>query len=289
MRHQPSKSSLVAKSKSQQKQSPWACTGLQSLDRDRLAIFRFNDTLPIAAKDDSVDGAKGVAQDTNEINDIDQGSNSADLSQTSSSTNESDSSEDDRSQTHSTTSSDGANSENARGDHNAKRKGHCEKTSQDKIRIGAKQIKINKLLDKIEKSVLARKDHLDEFTRPLNQSLWEGVDFITPAQWHFDSLVDSADNDPVQAVLHKWCMYRNLEERIEQGAIEGHTKPQVKKEYKIEMLTESLSFQAVNSQNRENKRRQFDLYLQQGAIFDTLFKLCPGLMGFIAPFLKTTE
>ena len=300
MRHHRYGSSIVQKSKSQQKQSSWACTGLQALDHDQLAVFRLSDVSrrrsnvdrnrgrPIA-DDGSIEGDNDVGQDVNKIYSNDRGSGSASLCQKNSGTNEPDRSNNDRSQQQSATSSGSTDSESAQCDHNINSKGDGSSNSQDKTPTDANQAKINKLLEKIEKSSKTRKDYFDECTRSLNQSLWKEIDFITPAQWHFDSLVDSAENDPVRVVLHKWSLHQNLKERIDQGTLHGHTHPQYKRRYKDDMMQESLSFRALDSKNRESKRHLFDLYLRQGAVFDTLFTLCPGLLGLVAPLLTTLE
>jgi len=300
VRHHPSKSSVVQKSQSQQKRSSWACTGLQTLGHDRLAVFCLGDSSrqktspdsnserPIA-EDGGIEGDKDAGQDINETNRTDQDSDSASLCQKNGGTNEPDSSNNDRSQHQSNTSSDGTDNVNAQGDHNAIRKGDGRYNSQEEIPIGTKQAKINRLLEKIEKSIKTRTDNHDEYTRLLNRSLWKGIDFVTSAQWHFDSLVDSAENDPVRVVLHKLSLHQNLKERIEQGALHGHIHPQYKRRYKDDMMQESPSFRALDRKHQESKRHLFDLYLRQGAVFDTLFILCPGLVGLVAPLLTTSE
>lgn len=55
------------------------------------------------------------------------------------------------------------------------------------------------------------------------------------------------------------------------------------------MMKMSLLCLARDSKRKKSKRRRLDRYLQQGAVFDKLYSLCPGLMGLIAPTLTTLE
>lgn len=112
---------------------------------------------------------------------------------------------------------------------------------------------------------------LSERFRSWNQSLWKGIELITSAQWHFDSLVDWKEHDPVRRVIHKTCLHRNT------------------RQYKDEVMKVSPLCNALDSKHESSKRRQFDRYLQQGAVFDKLYSLCPGLMGLIAPTLTMPE
>lgn len=66
----------------------------------------------------------------------------------------------------------------------------------------AKDTKLDTLIEKVEKSINMSEDGLNERIRSWNPSLWEGVEFISSAQWHFDSLVDSKENDPVRVIKH---------------------------------------------------------------------------------------
>ena len=118
--------------------------------------------------------------------------------------------------------------------------------SRNKAAIDADHVKINRLIEKIEKSIKKRADDYDERTRTWIQSLWEKIDFMISAQWDFDLLVDSAENDPVRVVLHKMGLYRNLSERIEEGASHGRTYRKYYKLHKERMMQESLSFHGID-------------------------------------------
>lgn len=130
---------------------------------------------------------------------------------------------------------------------------------------------------------------LSERFRSWNQSLWKGIELITSAQWHFDSLVDWKEHDPVRRVIHKTCLHRNLQEKIKQGALKGCQHKTYTRQYKDEVMKVSPLCNALDSKHESSKRRQFDRYLQQGAVFDKLYSLCPGLMGLIAPTLTMPE
>jgi len=122
-----------------------------------------------------------------------------------------------------------------------------------------------------------------------NQFLWEGVEFLTSAQWHFDSLVDSKENDPVRRVIHKLSLHRKLEEKIHQGIRDGCQHKTYTRQYKDDVMKMSPLSGALDSKHQKSRRRLFDRYLQQGAVFQRLYSLCPGLMGLIAPTLTMPE
>jgi len=301
VRQCPSKSFVVQKRQSQQTQSLWACTGLRSTNRDRLAVFclsgvsqrrdlrDWNSKKPIA-KDGGNEGDKNAVRDTNETtaNGNGNGSDSA-SSQKNSGTNERESSDKDRSQDQSNTNSDGIDTQNLQGDHDGNGKDDLGDDSQDKSADDAKGAKLITLIEKVEKSINTPEDDLDERIRSWNPFLWEGVEFISSAQWHFDSLVDSKENDPVRRVIHKLSLHWKLEEKINQGALNGCQHKTYTRRYKDDVMKVSPSSRALDSKRRQSKRHLFDRYLRQGAVFHRLCSLCPGLMGLIAPTLTIHE
>lgn len=286
MRHHYSESSVVQKSQSQQIQSSWACTESRTFGNDRLAVFCLGDVpqrrdsrheeRPIA-ENGGIERDKDAGKDI-ETNANDKGSDSTTSCQQNRGYDEPYNPEIDHSQ-----------DQNIHSDHNGNGKDNSGDDNKNKAANDANRIKINRLIEKIENSIKKRKDDHDERTHTWIQTLWEKIDFFTSAQWDFDSLVDSAENDPVRVVLHKMSLYRNLNARIEQGVLRGRTHRQYHKQYKREMMEESLSFRGIDSKVQESKRRLFDLYLQQGALFDRMCTLCAGLVGLVAPILTTSE
>ena len=299
MRQCSSKPSVVQKCQSEQTQSLWACTGLRSVNCDRLAVFCLsgvsqrrdirdrNSKRPIA-KDGGNKGDKNAVKDVNETNANDKASDSA-SSQKNSGTNERDSSDKDRSQERSNSNSDGIDTQNVQGNHSGNGKDDLGDDSQGTIADDAKGAKLITLIEKVEKSINTPEDDLDERIRSWNPSLWQGVEFISSAQWHFDSLVDSKENDPIRRVIHKLGLHRKLEEKINQGAINGCQHKTYTRKYKDDVMKLSPSSRTPDSKRRQSKRHLFDRYLRQGAVFHRLCSLCPGLMGLIAPTLTIPE
>ena len=293
MRLRPSNPSVVQKSQSQQPQSLWACTGLRTPDDDRLAIFfrrnsrDGNSKRPIA-EDSGIEGDKNAG--INETSANDNNSDSASSCQRDSGTNEPDSADKDRSQDQSNTNSDGIDTQTVQGDHNGNGKDDRGDDSQDKTADDAKDANINPLIEKIENFIKTRrKDELESYIRPWNHSLWEGTEFITSPQWHFDSLVDSKEGDPVRRVIHKMNLHRDLKEQIRQGALKGCQHQKYTRQYKDQVMKISSLSDSLESKRQMNIRRLFDTWLQQGAVFHRLCSLCPGLMGLIAPTLTKSE
>lgn len=295
MRHYPCKSSVVQKSQSQQTQSSWACAGLRTFEHDQLAVFCLSgqrrdrcdsSSERSIAEDSGIEGDKGTSEDVNETSGSNNGNNSTSSYQENSATNRPDSSDKDRSQDQSNTNSDGIDNQNVEGDYSPNGQDNSGDDSQDET---ADNAKINRLIEKIEKSIKAREDNLEEYTSSWNETFWAGVDSKTPAQWSFDSLVDSAENDPFRAVIHRLSLHRNLEERIRQNARQGQTHKKYKRQCKDDMMEESPSFCALDSQRQDSRRRMFDIYVRQGAIFDKMGQLCPGFVGLIAPILTFSE
>ena len=297
MRHHPSKPSIVQKSQWQQTQSSWACAGLRALEHNRLAVFcrsdvsqrrdsrDCNDQRPNAEDGDN-EGDTEAGQDISETSANDNGSDSASQN---SGTKEPDNSDKDRSQDQSNINSGGIDTPEVQGSQNGNGKENREDDNQDKAAHDKDHVKINRLIEKIEKSIDKYNDGHDERTHTRIQTLWKRIDYLTSAQWDIDSLDDSEKNDPLRRVLHKLSLHRNLKKRIEQGAILGHTSPQYKKQYKEEMMQESPSFRDSDSNLQENDRRRFDVYLRQGAIFDKLYTLCAGSVALVAPILTSAE
>lgn len=297
MRQCPSKPSVVQKCQSQQKQSLWACTGLRSVDCDRLAVFCLNgvpqrrdirDSKRPIAEDSGNEGDQNAVKDLNEPNANDIGSDSA-SSQKNSGTNEESSSHKNRSQDQSNAHSDGIDTQNVQGNHSANGKDGLGDYSQVKTADDAKDAKIITLVEKVEKSINTPEDDLNERIRPWNPSLWDCVGFISSAQWHFDSLVDSKENDPVRRVIHKLSLHWKLEEKIHQGALNGCQHKTYTRQYKDDVMEMSPSSRTLDSKHRQSKRHLFDRYLRQGAVFHRLYSLCPGLLGLIAPTLTISE
>ena len=234
MRHRPSKPSIFQKSQSQQTQSSWAFTGLRALKHNRLAVFcrsdvsqrrdtrDCNNERPIAedgVNEEDIEAGK----DVNKASANDKGSDSASSCQQNSGTNEPDNSDKNRLQDQSCTNSGGIDTQNVQGDHNGNGKDNRGDDNQDKAANDANHIKINRLIEKIEKSITKDDDNHDERTRTRIQTVWERIDYLTSAQWDFDSLVESEKNDPVRGVLHKLSLHRNLNERIKQGVLRGQS------------------------------------------------------------------
>jgi len=300
VRHHPSKPSIVQKFQSQQTQSTWAFTGLRPLEHNQLAVFRRSDVSrrrdsrdgnnkrPIA-EDGADEGDIEAGKDTNEARANDKGSDSASSGQQNSGANDSDNSDKDRSQDQRSTNSGGIDTQKVQSDQNRNGKGDRGHDHVDKAANDADHVKIYGLIEKIEMSVKPYEDDHNERTRTRIQTLWEKIDYLTPAQWAFDSLVDSEENDPVRRVFHKLSLHRNLNERITQGALLGHTSPQYKKQYKEDMMQESPLFRGNGSNLQATNRRRFDFYLQQGAIIDKLCTLCAGLVALVAPMLTSAE
>ena len=268
----------------------WACTGFRVLDDDRLAIFcrgvsydRNNKRL--IAEDGGIEGDKDAV---NETSTNDKNSDSASSYQNDGGTNKPESSDKDHSQDQSNINSDGIGTQNVQDDHNGNGKDDRGDDSQDKTANDTKDTKIKTLIEKIENSIKTNVN-LDGRIHSWNQSLWKGIKLITSEQWHFDSLVDPEENDPVRKVIHKMSLYRNLEERMEQGARNGCQHQTYKRQYKDDVMKTSLLCRALDSKHQRSRRRLFDRYLQQGAVFDKLCSLCPGLMGLIAPTLTIPE
>jgi len=296
VRNHPSKPSIVQKSPSQETQSSWAFTGLRALEYNRLAIFcrsdvsrpnNCNNKRPIAedgANKDDTRADKG----TNEARPNDKGSHSFSSCQQNSGAYEPDNFDKDRSQDQSSTNSGGIDTQKVRSDQNCNGKGDRGHDNEDKAADNADHGKICRLIEKIETSVKHENDH-NERTRTRIQSLWEKTDYLTLAQWAFDSLVDSEENDPIRRVFLKLGLHRNLNARIKQGALLGHTSPRFKKQFKEDMIQESPTFRGGNSDLQEANRRRFDYYLQQGAIIDKLCTLCAGLVALVAPILTSAE
>ena len=286
MRRHPSKPSVVRKSQSQQTQSLWACTGLRTLEHDRLAVFCLRD---IPQRRDSRDCnserpiVEDAGKDIHETSTNDKGSHSASSCQKNSGTNEPDSSDKDRSQDQSNTNSDGIDTQTVQKD-------DLGDDSLDKTADDAKDAKINPLIEKIENFIKTRReDELQSCIHPWNHPLWEGTEFITSAQWHFDSLVDSKESDPVRRVIHKTSLHRDLEKQIRQGALNGCQHQKYTRLYKDDVMKISSLSDSKESKRQKSKRRLFDVWLQQGAVFHRLCSLCPGLMGLIAPTLTKSE
>lgn len=300
MRQYPSKTSVIQKCQSQQTQSLWACNGLRAVDCNRLAVFCLsgvsrrrdirdcNSKRPIT-EDGGIEGDKDAVKDINETSASNKGSDSASSCQKNSGINEPDSSDKDRSQDQGNANSDGVDTPNTQGDHNGNGKDGRGDDSQNKPAYDAKDIKINALIEKIEMSLKTPEDDLNKRIRSWNLSLWEKIEFLTSAQWHFDSLIDSKENDPVRRVIHKLSLYRKLEEKINQGALNGCQHKTYTRQYKDDVMEVSPSFRALDSKSQQSKRRLFDRYLQQGAVFHRLCSLCPGLMGLIAHTLTISE
>jgi len=295
VRRSPCKSSVVQKSQSQQTQSSWACAGLRTFEHDQLAVFCLSgqrrdrcdsSSERSIAENSGIEGDKDTSEDLNETSDSNNENNSTSPYQETSATNRPDSSDKDRSQDQSNTNSDGIDNQNVEADHSPNGQ---DDSGDDSHGETANDAKINKLIGKIEKSIKAREDNLEKYTSSWNQNFWAGVDFKTPAQWSFDSLVDSAENDPFRAVLHRLSLHRNLEERIRQNARQGQTHMKHKRQCKDDMMEESPLFCALDSQRQDSRRRMFDIYVRQGAIFDEIGTLCPGLIGLVAPILTFSE
>ncbi len=297
MRQRPSKPSIVQKSQSQRTQFSWACTGLRTFERDNLAVFRLSnvsqrtktcdrDSERPTAEDGAIEGDRRPCKFISETSANDKGRDSVSSYQKNSSNNESDSADKDRSQDQSYTTNNSTDNQNVQDGHSDNEDGGGAEGSQDH---DAEHAKINKLIEKIEKSLETRRKILDEHTQSWIHSLWGYIDFITPAQWDFDSLLDSAESDPFRIVLHKLRLHWNLKARTEQGALHGCASNRYIRQYKNEMIRESPSFRALDSRRQEAKRRLFELYLRQGEVFDRMCLLCPGLVGLVAPILTTLE
>ena len=296
MRHNPFKPTIVQKSQPQQTQFTWAFRGLRTLEHNRLAVFCRSDVsqrkdsrvcnseTPIA-EDGANQGDIEVGTDINKASANDKGSDSSSSCQQNDGTNEPNDSDKDRAQGQSSTNSGGTDNQNVQGNQNGERGND----NQDKAAYDTNHVKIYKLIEKIETHVKPYEDDHTERTRTRIETLWERIDYLTPAQWNFDSLVDLEDNDPIRSVFHKLSLHRNLRERIKQGAARGHTSPQYKKQYKEDMMQESPSFRGGDSDCQALSRRRLDYYLQQGAIFDKLCVLCPGLLALVAPVLTLIE
>ncbi len=285
MRHHPSKPSIVQKVQSQQTQSSWAFTELRALGHSRLAVFcrsDCNNKRPIAA-DCANEGDTEAGTDTDEARANDKGSHSSSSCQQNSGTNEPNNSDKACSQAQSSTISAGIDTQRVQSDQNRNGKGD---RGHDQAANDADQVKICKLIKKIEMSV--KHDH-NERTRTQIQNLWKEIDYLTLAQWAFDSLVDSEENDPVRRVILKLSLHRNLNERIKQGALHGHTSPHIKKKHKEDMMQESRLFRGDDSDLQVQNRRRFNYYLQQGGIIDGLCSLCAGLVALVAPILTREE
>ena len=97
------------------------------------------------------------------------------------------------------------------------------------------------------------------------------------------------ENDPVRRVIHKLSLHRHLKKKIKHGALKGFQHKSYIRQYKDDVMKISPLSAPLDSKRRQSKRRLFDLYLQQGALFHRLCSLCPGLMGLIAPTLTTAE
>lgn len=108
------------------------------------------------------------------------------------------------------------------------------------------------LIKKIENSVKTPNSY------SWNQSLWKGIKSITSAQLHFDSLVDSEENDPARRVIHKLCLHRNLQEKIKQGALDRRQHKTHTRRYKDDMMKTSLLCHARDSKRKKSKRRRLD-------------------------------
>lgn len=295
MRHHPSKPTIVQKFQSHwQTHSSWAFTELRALEHNRLAVFcrsdvsrrrnsrDCNNKRPIAE-----DGAnEGDTEARTEARANDKGCHSSSSCQQISGTNEPDNSGKARSQGQSSTNSGGIDTQRVQSDQNRNGKDDRGHDNKAKAANDADQVKICRLIEKIEMSV---KNDDNERTRTRIQNLWEKTDYLTLAQWAFDSLVDSEENDPVRRVFLKLSLHRNLNERIKQGALLGHTNPRFKKKYKEDMMQESRSFRGGDSDLQMMNRRLFNFYVQQGAIIDKLCSLCAGLVALVAPILTVAE
>ena len=275
-------------------------TGLRALEHNRLAVFCHSDVSrqrnsrdcsnerPIA-EDGANEGDIAADKHTNEARANDKGSDSASLCQQNSDANEPDHSDEGRSQDQSSMNGGGIDTQKVRSDQNRKGKRHRGHDNEDKVANDADHVKIYRLIEKIETFVKHFENDHNERTRTRIQSLWERIDYLTPAQWAFDSLVDSEEKDPVRRVFYKLSLHRNLNERFKQGALLGHTSPQYKKQYREDMMRESPSFRGSDSDLQANHRRRFYNYLQEGAIIDKLCTLCPGLVALVAPILTSAE
>ena len=305
VRSRPAQPSIVQPSQSQQVQSLWACTGSHAVNDDRLAIFcrrtsrDCNSKRRIAedggtedggSKDGGTDdgGSKdGGTEDSSSEDDDTEGDKDAGINETNATDNNKDSTT--CSQDQSKTYSDSIHIQNVQGDHNGNGNDDREDDSQDQNADNAKATKINPLIQKVENFISTqREDELQSCIRAWNPSLWKGPRFITSAQWHFDWLVDSKENEPVRKVIHKMGLHRDLEKQIEHGARSGRQHKTFTRQYKDNVMKISLSSKTP-TKDEKAKRRIFDIWLQQGAVLHKLYSLCPGFMGLIAPTLKTSE
>ena len=92
--------------------------------------------------------------------------------------------------------------------------------------------------------------------------MWEGIELRTYAQWYFDSLVDSKENDPVRRVIHKWSLYREMEKKRNQGAINESRHQAYTKRCKDNILQALPLFQALGSVQQQVQRNLLNTYLR---------------------------
>ncbi|KAL9030081.1 MAG: hypothetical protein Q9196_001756 [Gyalolechia fulgens] len=298
--------SIVQKSQSQQPQSLWACTDLRTTDDDhRLAIFSRRDSRDCSSKRPILENAStedGIDAGINDSSVNERNSDSGPSCPNDSSTNKPDSFNKDGTQEQSNTDNHCIETQNDRGDHsdnegddndsdnNNHNNNDNSNASQDNTANDANNANVNLLVEKVKNFITTRsKDELESCIRPWNRSLWEGTKFITSAQWHFDSLIDMKENDPVRRVIHKLSLHCHLKKKIKHGTLKGCRHQSYTRQYKDDVMEISPLCASLDGKPRKAKRRLLDLYLQQGALFHKLCSLCPGLMGLVAPPLRTAE
>ena len=270
----------------QPRQSSWAFTKLRILNDDHhLAIFCHRDSLDCSSNRSIVEDSNNEGDNNASIHAIstnDVNSESTSSCQSESGTNEPDNSDNDRlqhqsnnhgidTQTVQANHSDNGGNENSGGQDN---------TADDTM---------NALVVKFEEFITTKsEDALESRIHPWRHSLWKKIVCITPAQWHFDSLMDMHLNDPVRKAMHKLGLYHYLQEKIKHSA-RGCANRTYIRQYKDNVIKISC-FSAPSGSNREDTiRRQFDIFLQEGKVIDKLYKLNPGYMGLIAPILSQIE
>jgi len=285
VRHNPSKPTIVQELQSQQTHSSWAFTESRPLEHNRLAVFCRGD---VSRRGNSghCNNKRPIPEDGANEGDTEARTEACANDKGISGTNEPENPGKACSQGQSSTNSGGIDTQRVQSDQNRNgtdNRGHDNKA---KAANDADQVKICRLIEKIELSV---KHNHNERTRTRIQNLWEKTDYLTLAQWAFDSLLDLEANDPLRRVFLKLSLYQNLNKRIKQGALLGHTSSRFKTKYKEDMMQESRSFRRGDGGLQVKKRRAFNNYVQQGAVIDKLCSLCAGLVALVAPILTETE
>ena len=254
---------------------------------NQQAVFSLSNSLPPRESYKGGNKRPFVENHSNAIQDIkkprktNNGSTFASSAQRNRNIHELNSSHKDCSQDESNTNDTGIDTQNSQSDRGDDAEDN--RTNRDKQGNTIDNADVARVIERIQCSKSLQKNELQSLLSEWS-SLWERVDFQTSVQWHFTSIGDAIKKSPIRVAIHKWSLYKELEERMKQG---GLCKSE--KDYKDEMRQELLSLQTLTSAQRESRSHQFLLYLRHGAVFHRMLELCPATILLVAPYLTTRE